>query len=411
MFSFTRRHRLAIIISIAAIIACGTLLTLNLSTEAADHGDAPVASLDRSADLADVYLFREPTDNSRVFMAMTTQGFVVPGEALNFGIFDPDIRYRFELEMTGDAIPDRFIDIKFSPKTQSAATPQTATIILPDGRTFTAPTTVPSLSATAPPRVVTTDQASGVRFFAGLVDDAFIFDIPGFNRFLASARAANGNLDNIDANLLRRGRDSFAGYNTLAIAFSFPIASLQPTANNEIGLDTITSRVVNPPRSSRFVRSLPKPITTQIDRAGNPAVNVVLIPFARKDEHNFSNPLEYSAGRFDGSIASGLRALGTSEPNINTILRLTTQRGDFIRLDLNVPNTGPGDGTSAGASFPNGRRMSDDVVDILLTVVTNGFVTTDNANTLDMPITNTFPYFGMTHQPREPGVIDDQTRN
>ncbi len=411
MFSFTRRHRLAMIVSLAAIIACASLLTLNLSTEAADHGDAPFASLDRSADLADVYIFREPTDNSRVFLAMTTQGFIVPGEAVNFGIFDPDVRYRFELEMTGDATPDKFIDIRFTKKTQAATEAQIATITLPDGTTFSAPTTVPNLNPTPPPRVITTHQASGVQFFAGLVDDAFLFDIPGFNRFLASVRAANGNLDNINANLLKRGRDAFAGYNTLAIAFSFPMSALQPTVNNEIGLDAVTSRVVNVPRSSRFQRGGSRTQSSQIDRAGNPAVNVVLIPFARKDEHNFSTTLDYAAGRFDGSIAAGLRTLGTSEQNINTILQITTKRGDFIRLNLNVPNTGPGDGTSAEAAFPNGRRMSDDVVDILLTVVTNGFVTTDNANTLDMPLTNTFPYFGLPHQPREPGTIDDQTRN
>ncbi len=410
MFSFTRRQ-LAMIVSLAVIIVVALYFTAHVPIEAADHGDSPFASIDRSSDLADVYIFREPTDNSRVFLAMTTQGFIVPGEAVNFGIFDPDVRYRFELEMTGDATPDKFIDIRFSAKTQSATQAQIATVILPDGRTFTAPTTVPNLDPTAPPRVVTTDPASGVQFFAGLADDAFLFDIAGVNRFIASARAANGNLDNINANLLKRGRDSFAGYNTLAIAFSFPIGALQPTVNNEIGIDAITSRVVNIPRSSRFVRGIPTPTMSIVDRAGNPAVNVVLIPFPRKNEHNLATPEEYAAGRFDNSIASNLRELGTSEQNVSTMLRLTTARGDFIRLNLNAPNTGPGDGTSAGAAFPNGRRMSDDVVDTLLTVITNGFVTTDNANTLDVPLTNTFPYFGLPHQPRDAGVADDQTRN
>lgn len=403
MFPFTRRH-FAMTVSLAVIIAVALFFTANLPTEAADHGDAPFASLDRSSDLADVYIFREPTDNSRVFLAMTTQGFIVPGEAVNFGIFDPDVRYRFELEMTGDATPDKFIDIRFTAK--APLVPQIATITLPDGRTFTAPTTVANLNPAPPPRVVTTDQASGVQFFAGLIDDAFLFDIPGVNRFLGSVRAGTPNGD-----LLRRGRDSFAGYNTLAIAFSFPIALLQPTANNEIGIDAVTSRVVNLPRSTRFVRGIPKSITTQVDRAGNPAVNVVLIPAPRKNEHNLALPEDYAAGRFDGSIASALRVLGTNEQNINTILQLTTARGDFIRLNMNVSNTGSGDGTSAESAFPNGRRMSDDVVDTLLTLVTNGFITTDNANTLDVPLTNTFPYFGMPHHPRDAGVLDDQTRN
>ena len=53
---------------------------------------------------------------------------------------------------------------------------------------FFAPATVPSLAATAPTPVVT-DDPSGVKFFAGEVDDPFFFDIPGFNRFVGSVLA------------------------------------------------------------------------------------------------------------------------------------------------------------------------------------------------------------------------------
>ena len=64
--------------------------------------------------------------------------------------------------------------------------PQTATIILPFGQILTAPTTVPTLADTSNPFVVTTDAATGVSFFAGTADDPFFFDIPAFNRFVAS---------------------------------------------------------------------------------------------------------------------------------------------------------------------------------------------------------------------------------
>ena len=44
------------------------------------------------------------------------------------------------------------------------------------------------IAATANPQTITTDPTSGVKFFAGEVDDPFFFDIPGFSRFRASVR-------------------------------------------------------------------------------------------------------------------------------------------------------------------------------------------------------------------------------
>src|SRR2546422_66513 len=133
---------------------------------AADHGDAPLTAHDLGADLNDVYFFRDPNDNSRLILIMTVHGFIVPGEASNFGIFDPALRYRFELETTGDARPDADIDVRFSPRVavNGVAQAQTATINLPNGRTFTAPSTNSSSTAdVAPTPVNTTDPQSGVR--------------------------------------------------------------------------------------------------------------------------------------------------------------------------------------------------------------------------------------------------------
>ena len=49
-------------------------------------------------------------------------------------------------------------------------------------------------------------------FFAGEVDDPFFFDIPGFLRFVAPTNLGQAP----DPTQLQRGRDTFAGYNTLA---------------------------------------------------------------------------------------------------------------------------------------------------------------------------------------------------
>ncbi len=80
---------------------------------AADHGDGPGVGVDRSADLNDGFLFLDPNDNTRVVMILTVNGFIVPGEAVNFGVFDHNLRYRFEIESNGNATPDGLIDVTF----------------------------------------------------------------------------------------------------------------------------------------------------------------------------------------------------------------------------------------------------------------------------------------------------------
>jgi len=498
---------------------------------AADHGDGPFASENASADLADVFFYLDPNDNDKAVLELTVRGFIVPGEAVNFGIFDPAVTYEFRLEETGDAIPDATITITFSPRT-STAIAQMATVTMTRGDTtvfsFLAQATNPSLADTAPAQVVTTDSASGVSFFAGEVDDPFFFDIPAFSRFVASVLAGAP-----DPTLFDRGRDTFSGYNIMAIALSIPKDLLQ---NNEgvVGAEALTfhadqepvtllgnlstrgfvgtgddvligglivvgtnpkrlifralgpslsaNGIANPlsnptitvfndqaqvvatnddwmttqaaeitgtglapsdPLESALIVSLQPGAYTvvvsgvdgatgtalveaydldtgalvgngslrQIDRMGNPAVNVALVPFARKDEYNSASPQDDAASRFAGDIVGTLTALGTNATNIGILAGVAVTNGDLLRLDLNIANSGPGGGNNLEASFPDGRRLGDDTIDILLSFITNGTVTTDNANANDVARRDDFPFFALSQQPRAAGVIDDNTRN
>ena len=149
----------------------------------------------------------------------------------------------------------------------------------------------------------------------------------------------------------------------------------------------------------------------QIDRLGLPAVNVALIPFARKDEYNASSPKDDAASRFAGDIVATLTALGTNDANIAILAGLAVTNGDLLRLDLNVANSGPGGGNNPEAAFPNGRRLGDDTIDTILSLVTNQSGIIDNVNANDVPLLNTFPFFALSQQPRAAGVIDDNTRN
>ena len=117
--SNSRNKKLAFA-ALALAVTLATLLSSSIvNTRAADHFDAPLVSNDQGADIADAYFFLDPNDNTRAIVAMTVQGFIVPGEATNAGGFDHNIRYRFELENTGDARPDRFLDVTFTPRTGS----------------------------------------------------------------------------------------------------------------------------------------------------------------------------------------------------------------------------------------------------------------------------------------------------
>lgn len=373
-------------------------------TQAADHADAPLADHDRPTDIGDVYAFLDPADNTKVVFVFTVVGFIVPCESVNQAGFDSNVRYRLELEETGDAVADRFIDITFSQQTSRSAA-QTATIVLPNGTRLTAPTTVQTLSATPPTRVVTTDAATGVSFYAGIADDPFFFDIAGFGRFVASVLAGTP-----DVTQLSRGRDAFAGYNTQAVAISVPLSMLR-TSGGVIGVDLLTQRQVNRKfkANSGVIRYSGK--FANVDRAGIPTLNTVLIPFARKDEYNRSSTADDAGGVFATDIIATLTALGTNADNIGILASVAVLNGDFLRLNTTIPNTGDGGGNNAEAGFPNGRRLGDDVIDGVLFFVTNQTPLGDNVDSNDVPFTNTFPYLGLSQQPRSAGTVDDNTRN
>lgn len=482
---------------------------------AADHRDGPIIGVDAAADIGDVYFFLDPTDNTRAIMSMTVGGFIVPGEAVSQAYFDPTVRFQFQIEGTGDANSDALINVSFSPRT-STTVAQNATVQMFQGANkvfdFSAPATNPTLNATAPPPVVATDSASGVRFCAGPFDDPFFFDIPGFSRWVDSVLAGNRNNAH-----LTRGRDSFAGYNTMVITLSVPVGLL-PKTNNEVGLAAVTFRnptvlanlaaraeveggdrvliagkIISGRTSKRIiVRALgpslsafglaalsdptlrianaqgqtlasndnwqdspqaaeisalgfappdakePVIISTlpaasytaivdgaggakgvavvevfdlenspQLDRMGNPGVNVALVPFAKKDAYNASNPKEDAAGRFAPDIIASLQALGTNNTFIGILANITVVRGDMLRLNVNVSNSG----TNANAAFPNGRRFNDDVIDTLLTLINNGTPLGDSVGGNEVAFQSTFPFLAPPHQPQNPGAIDDRTRN
>src|SRR3569833_90938 len=154
-------------------ITAGLIAAAPFATRASDHAEAPLVESDQAADIADIYAFLDPNNNSNVVLALDVHGFIVPGENGNLSGFDPDVLFRFNIENTGDAAPDKSILITFDPQT-SRSQPQTAHVSIVGAKkagavNLAAPTTVGSNTASnAPVPTETTDAASGLSYFAVL---------------------------------------------------------------------------------------------------------------------------------------------------------------------------------------------------------------------------------------------------
>ncbi|MBA3830443.1 MAG: DUF4331 family protein [Chthoniobacterales bacterium] len=385
--------------------------------QASDHIDSPTIAQDRGADIADLWAFLDPNDNSQVILVLSTQGFIVSGEHFGMVIFDSNIRYRFEIENTGDARPDLFVDVTYSPGL-GRLTNQTATIKLTDLNKqvilgFTGPTTI----ATQVPRpvpppnpVVTTDPNTGAKFFGGASDDPFFLDDTGANNLVASSLMNPGHPDFFLLGF-RRGRDTYAGFNTMATVVSIPASFLRGANTSVIGINAVTQRRTNQKIEDGAYTG--QGGFVNVDRQGNPLVNNVLIPAPRKNEYNGATTQADARGVFRGDLIVDLQNFGTDPAHVTQILNMVQVKGDILRLDLNVPNSGPQGGTNPGGGFGNlgGRRLVDDVVDATFTLIHNDVPTTDYVDANEVRFRNVFPFVHDPTQPFPPGhEPDDHTR-
>ncbi len=135
----------------------------------------------------------------------------------------------------------------------------------------------------------------------------------------------------------------------------------------------------------------------QADQAARPAINTVFIPASGKDSFNTTIPSQMAA-LFGGDMKTSLLTLN---PGFTTnLLGLTADQ--FIGVvSTDVLNAS----TSGVTSFYNGkevltgRSLSDDVIDVELTLVFGGpdgsanpGLTSDHVNANDKPFLPDFPY-------------------
>ncbi len=151
-----------------------------------------------------------------------------------------------------------------------------------------------------------------------------------------------------------------------------------------------------------------------VDREGVPLVNNGLIPPARKDEYNAASTVADANGIFRADITQALRNFGTNDANITAILNMIQVRGDILRLNVTVPNTGPGGGNNASGGPANmgGRRLQDDVVDATFTLINNGVALGDFVDRNEFLFGDSFPFVAPQIMPNPNGnnSVDDRTR-
>jgi hypothetical protein len=236
----------------------------------------------------------------------------------------------------------------------------------------------------------------GIRVFAGTVDDPFFIDLgAAFDSLNFRAGAAFNGIAGIlsatqDQNDAQNfAADALSGFNVNTIALEVPASLLvKSSATPVIGTWAATYR------PATTVRQAAGPITTsgdlvQVTRMGNALINELVIGTGSKDTFNQSQPskdAQFASFALDPVLARAFNAVyGIRVPDAprQDLLILVQYQGpavpagtpvgppaDMLRLNTAIAATPIASrkriGELAGdaAGYPNGRRLTDDVVDI-----------------------------------------------
>ena len=450
------------------------------SGTASSHREAPLISQDPVADNTDVYAFVSPDRPNTVTIVANYIPLEEPAGGPNFHEFGEDVLYELKVDNTGDGREDISYQFRFDTRTRNGKTflyntgpidtlsdpdwnrPQRYSVTrVEDGKKKVLGRGLQTPPVNIGPRstpgygslmaAAVNQLPGGIKVYAGQSDDPFYVDL-GSVFDLAGLRPFN------PAHVLplpaEDGVDGVGGYNTHAIVLQVPIAQLTRDQRLHeaderkavIGVYATASR-----QKIRILRDddvKNRGRWVQVSRLANPLVNEVVIPLAKKDEWNASDPsrdsrfvrrylspevtklanllypvLDNAPENRRGDIAA---ILLTGVPGLNFT---GSTRADLIRLNTGIAPTAPvGRGNRLGvlagdfAGFPNGRRLEDDVTDIELRALTCGYGPAvaplieslgqcggnanrtpnnqlgDGVDSNDRPFHTTFPYVPEPHQ-------------
>ncbi|MBB3095560.1 hypothetical protein FHR83_003230 [Actinoplanes campanulatus] len=446
------------------VLLTGSLYGLGPSTAtASSHREAPLIAADPAVDNTDLYAFVSPERPGYVTFIANWQPFEEPNGGPNFYPFATDATYHIKIDNDGDAKPDAEFRWKFrnvdkrgnstflynnGPVTslddENLLFRQTYSLESKfDGESFKtrvqdAPVAPSRVGAASMPDYATLRQQAtqtlpgGWKIFAGQADDPFFLDLQVFDLLYGG-------------DLSETGQDTLAGYNVNTIALQVPFEDValggDATRNPVVGVWTTTER-----NRVRIAGGGSSGDRVQVSRLGNPLVNEVVVPAGLKDTFNATRPdrdaqipalvnrvLNPEVPKLIEAIYK-IPAPATPRNDLSEIFLtgITTKAGGPIKADLNsqlnnadvkasrftpseqlrlnltVPVAGQPNrlGVLAGdlQGFPNGRRLTDDVVDIELQALVGAAQTGklvdalaagDAVDANDQDFTGEFPYVAL----------------
>ncbi len=324
----------------------------------ADHLDAPGLTSpggDARLDITDVYAFQKPGDAAKSILIMNVNP-LAPTLAAEF---NPGAAYRINVDTNGDAVAEIAFSVVFSDVEGGVqlanvhrATGSAAAMTTPAG-----PVIITHAPVSFGSEAIVT-EAGAYKFFAGFRSDPFFFDLLGF---------LNG--------LKFTGSDFFIDKNVFGMVLEVPSSALG--TNPSVGVWGRTAVEQN----GSFV---------PIDRMGRPAINTVFNHGDAKNVFNQQEPTQDRAN-FLTSFVSTLETLSSLQGSQGTY---TTAQATAI-ADILLPDILTFDDSSS-AGFLNGRKLTDDVIDTELNLVTHGAVTTDMVGP-HTDYLSEFPYLGVPH--------------
>jgi hypothetical protein len=307
-----------------------------LAVFTANHREAPITALDRTADITDWYSFVSYDDPSKLTMVLSVDPLLEPANGPNYFPFDPDVLYEMKVDNNHDAVEDVTLQFRFQteqrnpgvftgfvggllgipqitaldgPGSEGLGLRQSYTVTaIRDGRTFdlsggrklyavptnVGPRTMPNYQALYNQGIY--NLGNGIRSFAGTTDDPFYIDLGGaFDSLNFRPEAGGGVLSQVndENNTVNVAPDDVSGYNVNTIAIEIPLQfltrDLKVHTNSEpaavLGTYATTSRqqitVRRRPREGNG--NLGQGPWRQVQRMGNPLVNELLIGTGSKD--------------------------------------------------------------------------------------------------------------------------------
>jgi len=393
-------------------------------------------------DNTDVYAFVSPDKPDTTTFVANWNPFEEPAGGPNFYRFADDARYDIKIDNNGDARADIIYRYKFRNhyRTKNTSLYNNGVVTSLDDpnlnfrqtyklwaiRTYDKNRTLLGHGPVAPSYVgdasmpnyrklrnqaIQPTNLGRVLSFAGQAEDPFFLDLRVFDLLYG------GDFSEV-------GDDTLRGFNVQTIVLQVPTRFL--TRNNDpvIGVWSTTSR-------QGFDGKW-----RQVSRLGNPLVNEVVIPIKDKDRFNATNPiadtqfLKYVVNPELPTLIEAIYGLNAPEAPRNDLVSVfltgvkglnqpqnLKNPGEMLRLNTSIPPTPHPErlGVLAGdkAGYPNGRRLTDDVVDIELQVLMGellpGFKSDlgDAVNRNDRMFGNTFPYVALPYAGSNPTPHED----